>query len=54
MGYSGDPSLPEYVNATAEARVMRLKGYGNAVNAETAAMFVRAVMDELEGKEVIA
>lgn len=33
---------------------MRLKGYGNAVNVETAAMFVKAVMDELDGNEVIA
>lgn len=54
MGYSGDPRLSEYVNSTAEARVMRLKGYGNAVNVETAVMFVKAIMDELDGKEVIA
>ena len=48
VGYSGDPRLPEYVNATAEARVMRLKGYGNAINVETACMFIRAAEDVLQ------
>ena len=54
VGYGGDPRLAEYANATAEARVMRLKGYGNAICVETAAMFIKAVVDELDGKEVIA
>lgn len=42
VGYSGDPRAPDYVNATQEGRVMRLKGYGNAINVETARMFVEA------------
>lgn len=32
-------------NATAEARVMRLRGYGNAIVPPLAAEFIRAVMD---------
>ena len=47
MGHCGDPRSPEYVNATDEARVMRLKGYGNGLNAETAALFLRACKDVL-------
>ena len=43
VGYSGDPRLPSYANNTAEARVMRLKGYGNAINVETAKLFIEAV-----------
>lgn len=42
MVYGGDPGLPEYANDTAEARVMRLKGYGNAITVETARMFIEA------------
>lgn len=41
---SGDPSSPEYANATAEARAMRLKGYGNAIVPDLAAMFIRAAL----------
>ena len=37
-----DPSEPGYANATAEARVMRLKGYGNAINPYCAAVFIYA------------
>jgi hypothetical protein len=37
MVYSGDPSAQ-----TAEARVMRLKGYGNAIVPQQAADFVIA------------
>ena len=40
---SCDPCAPGYANETAEARVMRLKGYGNAINVETARMFIVAV-----------
>ena len=47
VGYRGDPRSPQYVNATDEARVMRLKGYGNGLNAETAALFLRACKDVL-------
>lgn len=37
------------VDATAEARAMRLKGYGNAINAEVARHFIRAYMDAESG-----
>jgi len=37
---SCDPGAPGYANETAEARVMRLKGYGNAICAPLAAMFI--------------
>lgn len=47
VGHCGDPRSPAYVNATDEARVMRLKGYGNGLNAETAALFLRACKDVL-------
>lgn len=43
---SGDPGLSEVEN-TAEARVMRLRGYGNAIVPQMAAEFVRAVMEVL-------
>lgn len=45
--HDGDPCCPLYANATPEARVMRLHGYGNAINADLAAEFVRTVMDIL-------
>jgi hypothetical protein len=38
-----DPSLQE-VEATTEARVMRLKGYGNAIVPQLAAEFIKAFM----------
>jgi hypothetical protein len=41
---SGDPSV-EDANATAEARVMRLKGYGNSIVPEVAAEVMRAYME---------
>lgn len=41
---SGDPSLQE-VQATAEARTMRLKGYGNAIVPPLAAEFISAYFD---------
>lgn len=44
VGYSGDPRSPEYVHSTAEARVMRLKGYGNAIVPELAAVFIRCFL----------
>ena len=40
---SGDPSLQE-VQATAEGRVMRLRGYGNSIVPQVAAEFIRAFM----------
>ena len=42
---SGDPGSAEYANATGEARVMRLKGYGNAICAPLAAMFISTCME---------
>jgi len=49
-GNSGEP-----VNAekTSEARAMRLRGYGNAINAESAKVFVECVMDVLQLDELI-
>lgn len=40
-----DPSAPIEANATAEARVMRLRGYGNAIVPQLAAVFIRAFLD---------
>jgi DNA (cytosine-5)-methyltransferase 1 len=39
---SGKPSDPSYCNATAEARAIRLKGYGNAIVPPLAAAFITA------------
>lgn len=41
---SGDPSL-SYVQATAEGRAMRLRGYGNAIVPPLAAEFIMAYME---------
>jgi DNA (cytosine-5)-methyltransferase 1 len=46
---SGDPGSAEYANATGEARVMRLKGYGNAICAPLAAMFISTCMEVIDG-----
>jgi hypothetical protein len=45
---SCDPSDAGYANETAEARVMRLKGYGNAICAPLAAMFIESSMGFLK------
>jgi DNA (cytosine-5)-methyltransferase 1 len=42
----GNPSTSED-QATAEARVMRLKGYGNAIVPELAAEFIKSAMDAI-------
>jgi hypothetical protein len=42
---SGDPGSAEYANNTAEARVMRLRGYGNAIVPQMAAEIIRAALD---------
>jgi DNA (cytosine-5)-methyltransferase 1 len=42
---SGDPGEQGYANETSEARVMRLKGYGNAICAPLAAMFIETCME---------
>lgn len=39
-----------WVNATGEGRVMRLKGYGNAIHPVLASEFVGAVMEIMEAK----
>lgn len=41
----GDPSIPINPQATAEARVMRLKGYGNAIVPQLAAEFIKAFLE---------
>lgn len=44
----GDPGSPDFdVNATAEARVMRLRGYGNAIAPQLAALFIRAFRESI-------
>lgn len=47
VGYSGDPSQPIDADYSAEARVMRLKGYGNAIHAGTAQMFIEAFAESI-------
>lgn len=42
---SGDPGEPGYANETSEARVMRLKGYGNSIVAPLATMFIETCME---------
>ena len=44
MGYSSDTSESIDANNTQEARVMRLKGYGNAIVPQVAASFIKAFM----------
>lgn len=43
----GDQSAPLDAQDTAEARVMRLRGYGNAITAGVAEAFIRSVMEIL-------
>jgi len=45
VGYSSDPSEPIDANDTQEARVMRLKGYGNAIVPQVTASFIKAFME---------
>jgi hypothetical protein len=44
---SGDPSDPSYANATAEARAVRLKGYGNAIQIDTAVLFIQTAFEAI-------
>jgi DNA (cytosine-5)-methyltransferase 1 len=46
---SGYPSVEE-AQSTTEGRVMRLKGYGNAIVPQVAAVFISAFMDVIEQK----
>jgi DNA (cytosine-5)-methyltransferase 1 len=39
---SSNPGAPIEVNASAEGRVMRLRGYGNAIVAPVAEAFIRS------------
>jgi DNA (cytosine-5)-methyltransferase 1 len=41
---SGDNSLQVDADETQEARVMRLRGYGNAIVPQTASLFISAFM----------
>ena len=43
----GDTSMAPDADNSAEARAMRLKGYGNAIVPQVAATFVKSVMDVL-------
>lgn len=45
----GDQGAPEDADATSEARVMRLRGYGNAIVPQVAAAFLRAWLGENKG-----
>jgi DNA (cytosine-5)-methyltransferase 1 len=45
VGYSSDPSEPIEPNNTQEARVMRIKGYGNAIVPQVAASFIQAFLE---------
>ncbi|MFZ2403884.1 MAG: hypothetical protein WAW41_02030 [Methylobacter sp.] len=47
MVYSGDPSAPIDADQTAEARVMRLRGYGNAIHPHLAAEFISTSMESI-------
>ena len=44
MVYSGDSSAQINANETLEAKKMRLKGYGNAIQAQTAIAFIKAYL----------
>lgn len=43
-----DPGAPIDPQATPEARVMRLRGYGNAIVPPLAAEFIRTVMEIID------
>ncbi len=45
---SGDPGDPSCANATGEARVMRLKGYGNAIVPPLAALFIHPALEAID------
>ena len=45
MVHSSDTGAQINANATQEARTMRLKGYGNAIQAQTAIAFINAFLD---------
>jgi len=43
--HSRDSGVPINPQATGEARVMRLRGYGNAIVPQVAAEFIKAFME---------
>lgn len=45
-----DQSSPISTQRSSEARAMRLKGYGNAINAEAARVFIECAMEVTNGK----
>jgi DNA (cytosine-5)-methyltransferase 1 len=45
MVRGGDNGVPIDADRTAEARVMRLKGYGNAINPEVAKIFIESYLE---------
>ena len=45
MGRGSDSGAPINAKESAEARVMRLRGYGNAINVEVAKAFIEAYME---------
>jgi DNA (cytosine-5)-methyltransferase 1 len=47
MGRRRDPGAPIDTENSAEARVMRLRGYGNAIVPQVAARFIRAAMEAM-------
>lgn len=48
MGYGSDPITPELAASTGEARKTRLKGYGNAIVAPLAQIFIEAYLEITE------
>jgi DNA (cytosine-5)-methyltransferase 1 len=46
--HSGDPCAPIDADQTAEARVMRLRGYGNAIHPHLAAEFINLSFEAME------
>ena len=53
MVYSSDPSEPINPQETAEARVMRLRGYGNAIVPQVASAFIQAFLESNESTQPI-
>ena len=53
MVYSSDPGEPINPQETAEARVMRLRGYGNAIVPQVASAFIQAFLESNESTQPI-
>ena len=50
VGRSGDFVTPEYSAQTTEARIARLRGYGNAIVAPVAVAFIQSYLEVVNGK----